>query len=59
MSEANLLVQRLCQLWPWYCGECEKPGPGPRRGKHCSGQGYERVSVFKTQTVCRFAGVYM
>lgn len=38
-----LWVRASCS--PWFCVECEKPGSGPRPGKHSSGHGLD-VRVF-------------
>ena len=46
-KQHRIRLRCLCQFRPWYGGECEKPGSGPRQGKH-SGQG--RDCVFKTDS---------
>lgn len=59
MSEANLLLQSLCQLWPWYCGECEKPGPGPRQGKHTALDRVTSVFLFSKHRLYADLRLYM
>lgn len=46
-KQRGICLRSLCQFRPWYGGECEKPGSGPRQGKH-SGQGWD--CVFKTDS---------